>query len=435
MALGGGTFSVQNKVIPGAYINFVSAAAANIALSGRGIATMPLILDWGVEEKVFEVTGEEFKSSSQKIFGYHYTHSKMKGLRDLFRKTELLYAYRLNSGGEKAANAFATALYSGTRGNDLKIIIQKNVDDNTLFDVKTILDTVVVDEQTVASAAELKTNNYVEFKADAELVVTASTPLEGGTNGEVDGASHQSYLDKIEGYSFNAMGVETTEDTIKSLYCAFTERMREDMGVKFQTVLYQKAADYYGVVNVENKVLDSGFGEASLVYWVTGVIAGCQVNKSNQNRVYDGEFEVEIKMTQSQLARALKEGKFVLHRVGSDVRVLADINSMVSEKEACGEVFKENQTIRVIDQIANDIAVLFNTKYLGVVPNDNAGRISLWSDIVKHHKQLSDIRAIENFEDTDVTVSQGDTKKSVVVADEITVVNAMDKLYMTVTVS
>ena len=32
MALGGGTFTAQNKVLPGAYINFVSLAAANSAL-------------------------------------------------------------------------------------------------------------------------------------------------------------------------------------------------------------------------------------------------------------------------------------------------------------------------------------------------------------------------------------------------------------------
>ena len=91
--------------------------------------------------------------------------------------------------------------------------------------------------------------------------------------------------------------------------------------------------------------------------------------------------------------------------------------------------------MRVCDQIANDIAVIFNTRYMGTVPNDNAGRLSLWADIVKHHQQLNDIRALENFSDTDVTVAQGDSKKSVVVTDAVTVVNAMDKLYMTVTVA
>lgn len=125
----------------------------------------------------------------------------------------------------------------------------------------------------------------------------------------------------------------------------------------------------------------------------------------------------------------------MLHKVGADIRVLSDINSMTTISDTQGDIFKDNQTIRVIDQIANDIAVLFKDKYLGVVPNDAAGRISLWSDIVKHHQQLNDIRAIEDFADSDVVVEQGDTKKSVVVTDAVTVVNAMDKLYMTVTVA
>ena len=77
----------------------------------------------------------------------------------------------------------------------------------------------------------------------------------------------------------------------------------------------------------------------------------------------------------------------------------------------------------------------FVTKYLGVVPNDASGRTSLWADIVKHHENMQSIRAIENFTDEDVTVDQGETKKSVVVTDNITVVNTMEKLYMTVYVA
>ena len=108
---------------------------------------------------------------------------------------------------------------------------------------------------------------------------------------------------------------------------------------------------------------------------------------------------------------------------------------MVTTSDTCGDVFKDNQTIRVIDQLGNDDAVLFNTKYLGVVPNNASGRMSLWSDLVKLRTQLQEMGAIEGFTDSDVTVTQGSTKKSVVVNSAITVVNAMSKLYMTVTVS
>lgn len=434
MALGGGTFVTQNKDLPGAYINFISAASANAALSERGIATMPLDLDWGVDGEVFEVTNGDFQKNSMEIFGYEYTNDKLKGLRDLFLNTKTLYAYKLTSGGVKAANDFATALYTGVRGNDIKITIQKNADDARLFDVKTVVGTTVVDEQTVAKAADLVANKFVTWK-DAELTVTAATPLSGGSNGTVDGAAYQAYLDKIESYTYNTMGVVVTDETTKTLFASFVKRLRDEMGIKFQLVLYNKAADYYGTINVKNKVTDEGWSEASLVYWVTGVSAGCEVNKSNQNKVYNGEFTVDTNYTQNQLAAAIKAGEFMLHKVGSDVRVLEDINSMVTTSDTQGDIFKDNQTIRVIDQIANDIAVLFNTKYLGVVPNDNAGRTSLWSDIVKHHQQLNDIRAIEDFADSDVSVAQGNTKKSVVVTDAVTVVNAMGKLYMTVTVA
>ena len=64
MALGGGSFTTQNKELPGAYINFVSAASASAALSDRGIATMPLELDWGKEGEVFEVTVEIFRRTA-----------------------------------------------------------------------------------------------------------------------------------------------------------------------------------------------------------------------------------------------------------------------------------------------------------------------------------------------------------------------------------
>jgi len=63
--------------------------------------------------------------------------------------------------------------------------------------------------------------------------------------------------------------------------------------------------------------------------------------------------------------------------------------------------------------IANDIAALFNMKYLGNVPNDASGRISLWNDIVSHHQQLQTIRAIEDFNPDLITVEAGSTKKAV----------------------
>lgn len=434
MALGGGTFTVQNKELPGAYINFVSAASANSALSERGIVTMPLVLDWGKDGEVFEVTEEDLREDPRRIFGYDCKHEKLRGLRDLFLNARTLYAFRLNYGGTKAGCAFAEARYSGVRGNDISIVIRVNADDTEAFDVITMLGSETVDEQTVKTAADLIGNDFVDFKADAVLEASAGVPLTGGTNGEVKGEAYQKYLERIEAFTFNTMGVTVTDETTKGLFAAFVKRMRDEVGVKFQLVLYDyPKADYCGVISVKNKVLDGNEGD--LVYWVTGATAGCEVNRSCQNRRYDGGYKIFADYTQTELKKALRAGEFVLHNVGGDLRVLEDINTMITFTDTQGEVFRDNQTVRVIDQIANDIAVLFNTKYLGAVPNDKAGRVSLWSDIVSHHRQLEQIRAIENFSDADVTVLPGSSKKSVVVTDYVTVVNAMSKLYMTVTVA
>ena len=434
MALGGGTFFTQNKVLPGAYINFISASKASATLSDRGYAAMALELDWGVENTIFEVTNGDLQKNSMKLFGYDYTAPQLKGLRDLFLNLKTLYIYRLTSGGVKATNTYATAKYCGTRGNDLKVVISNNVEEEEKFDVSLYIDdTTLLDKQTVSQMSELVDNDYVTWKSGASLSETAGEPLSTGTNGTVNGLAHQTFLDKAESYYFNILGCISTEDEIKSLYVAYTKRLRDEVGAKFQLVVHNKEADYEGVINVINDVEESPV--SSLVYWVTGAEASCAVNASLLNKKYDGEFTVKADYTQSQLEGFINKGKFAFHKVGNDVRVLSDINTLLTVSDTKGDVFKENQTIRVCDQIANDIANIFNTRYLGVVPNDANGRISLWNDIVKHHQQLQDIRAIENFTSEDITVVQGDSKKAVIVYDKVTVVNAMAQLYMTVEIA
>ncbi len=430
MALGGGNFTTQNKVLSGTYINFISLANASDNLSERGFATMPLVMDWGAENEVFTLTHTEFMENSTAYFGYDYTHSSLKCIRDLFLNIHTLYGYRINS-GDYAFNNFATAKYSGVRGNDLMLVISSNLDDDTLFDVETYLNDIIIDIQTVTSSADLTDNDFVIFDKNIELELSAGIPFEGGASHEITANAHQEYLNKIQSYSFNVMGLPCSDNEIKSLYVAFTKRMRDEVGIKFQLVLHNYSdADFEGVINVKNSVTDSA--EHDLVYWVTGVQAGCEVNKSCLNRAYNGSFTIDCNYTQSQLIQAITDGEFTLHKVGNESRILSDINSLKTVTDDKGEDFKENQVIRVLDQIANDIANLFNTKYLGCIPNDHSGRISLWTDIVKHHENLQSIRAIENFSSSDVSVQLGNSKKSVLFTDKIQVVNTMSHLYMTV---
>lgn len=402
-------------------------------MGDRGVVAIPMVLGWGPEKEAFEVTAEDFQKKSKEIFGYPVEDQTMLPIRELFQNMKKGIFYRLNS-GDHAACEYGTAKYSGERGNKLMTSISKNVDDNSKYDVRSFFDGREMDAQTVAAASELKDNSYILFKKDASLAENAGLAYTGGTNGsDITGEDYKEFLDAMESSSFQILCCPSADENVKALFAAFTKRMRDEIGVKFQTVLHQYSkSDHEGIISVENETAESVTG---LVYWVAGAEAACEINKTVENKKYNGEYTVKVPYTQVQLADAMKAGKFLLHKVGSEIRVLTDLNTLVTYTEDKGEDFSNNQTIRVLDQIGNDIAHLFHSKYLGKMPNDNGGRIGLWNDIVSYGKQLSVLRAIEELDTDSVTVEKGEGKRSVLVNFPVQPINCMSILYMTVVVS
>ena len=435
MAYGGGTWLTADKVMPGAYINFISAAKATSELSERGIAAAPFVLNWGPESTVFEVTAKDFREKCINIFGYAYEAPEMLALREIFCHATKVYCYRLGSGAKVASNTYCSAKYPGTRGNDINIVIAKSVDNEALYEVSTYVNGTHFDSQTVEKAADLVDNAFVLFDKEATLAETAGTPLSGGANAaEITGESHQAFLDKIESYSYNVLCCPVADATTVALYESFNARVRDSLGVKSQLVAWQSDADYEGVIGAWNTVTHpdiSGVGAHMIVYWLAGAQAGTAVNRSMTNVLYDGELIVNVDYTQAELGTAINAGKFMFHNANGEVRVLSDINTLVTLTEAKGEVFQSNQTIRVCDQIANDVAVLFNTRYIGIVANDASGRALLWNDIVKIFQALERIRAIENFDPDMVSVDVGNARGAVVLTTKgLRIINAMVQLYM-----
>lgn len=285
-------------------------------------------------------------------------------------------------------------------------------------------------------ALDAKTCTGVEY-TDAKVVAlreifkhaSKAYVYDLGTDGKVADA-----ILALEAYEFNVICAYTDVEADVQAYIAAVKNWRDSYGKKCQLVVYnQEKPDYEGIINVVSTVSD-GTPEYALVAWVAGAEAGCKINASCTNMVYDGEYEIALDKNQSALESCITAGEFAFHLVYGEVRVLEDINSFTTTTATKGEDFKSNQTIRVIDQIANDIAKLFNTKYLGRIPNNESGRVSLWGDIVKHHRELETMEAIEEFDSSLLTVAQGETKKSVVVNDVVTVMNCMAQLYMTIVI-
>lgn len=431
MALGGGTFVIQNKTIPGAYINFVTTATGATVFGERGVVALGDSFNWGSND-IFEVTAEDFYKNSMALFGYDALDGKMIGIRDVFKNAKKIYVGRINgNNAKKASCTFGEAKYTGTRGNDIKIAVYSDPDDSSYKNVYTYVGTTIVDTQRVKSMVELRNNNFVVWKSDATLTNTASMPMTGGTNGATTGQAVQSFLDDISGYSFNAITVISDNESINQLVAEYTKRMRDTIGKKFQSIVHNYFADYEGVINIDPYAVSEE--DYLVAYWVAGAVAGCEINESLTNKVYDGEIEIDSLYTQSQLENKIKSGEFVFHRVGDKIRVLKDINSFVSVTTEKGKMFQNNQTVRICDQIASDVAVLFEEYYMGKVPNDTSGRNSLWSDLVKYHEKLVNIRALDEFDEEAISVEMGESKNSVVIYEKICPVNSMEQLYMKVT--
>jgi hypothetical protein len=452
MAWGGGKFLTMNKVIPGAYINFVSRARASFTMSDRGILACPLYLDWGETGKVVTVTPDMLQNDSMKVFGYAYDAPQLLPVREMFAAgiRQLLY-YRL--AGETAAatcviesETVATAKYGGSRGNAFRLTVEPNVDDSEKWNVKFYIGTDLIDAQYGVTSAELADNDFVTFNKNAVLSAVSFAPFSGGTNETPTTAVMQNALAALCAKPFHVLCCPTDDQTIMRMFVNKTKYMRDEVGAKFVLCAYHAvddltgyAADYEGVVSVNNDVSTvpedvPGVGAWSLVYWVSAWLAAHTIIPGGATtQVYNGELAVRTNFTQFELESAIKAGKFLLHDVNGTPTVLSDINTFTSVTPTKGEDFQRNQTIRVCDQIANDVAAHFNSRYLGTVPNDIQGRDALKADIILLMQKLEALRAIENFNPDTVEIAEGEHKDDVIFnLTELDIVWAMMKLYMTV---
>lgn len=440
MPVGGGTFTLQNKTLPGSYINFVSASGG-VSAGSRGIASLPVVLNWGEEGKIISMDAADFNKQALKVFGYNATSSELLLIREAFKRAQTLLLYRVNGGGVKASATIGgvevTAKYSGTRGNAVRVAVLTNPDGG--FDVVTYLDSLEVDKQIgVTAVSGLVANDYVTFGTSGTLAAATATALAGGTNGTADGTTYSNYLTALEVEQFNTVGYPGTESDIKALFVAFTKRLREDEGKKISCVLYQQPADHEGIINVKNGVIlddTTTLTGDKAVAWVTGASAAADTNESLTNTAYDGAVDVDIKYTKSQYEAAIKAGEFVFYAENQKARVLTDINSLITFANGKSPDWTSNRVIRVLDGWANDVARIFGASYIGSMTNNDTGRQLFKADLVSLALQYQAIEAISNFDSDDIEIGQGSGKRDVSVICSLQPNDSMEKLYMTVNVA
>lgn len=438
--MAGGTWLTQNKVRPGVYINFISAAKALGTLGERGTVTMPLILPWGPEKVVTEINASDNLAD---IIGIDITDTNALLIKEAFKRAKTLLLYRVNKGVKATAtsgNLIATAKYSGTRGNKISIVIQKNVDDDTKFDVITLLNGREEDKQEqVSSVEDLTSNSLVDFSGNGALEATVGVNLTGGTDGEVSNEDYTDYLTAIEPYEFNTMALPSTDATLKSVFVSFIKRLRDQEGKKVQLVVENyPVADFEGVISVKNGVVladTTVIPAEKAVAWVAGATAGANVNESLTYTAYDDAVDVDTRYTNSEIENALKAGEFVFVANKDTAIVEQDINTYTSFTPEKGKEFRKNRVIRVLDSIANDARRIFESYYIGKVDNNADGRNLYKGELINYLNTLQEIGSIQNFDaQTDISVLPGAETDAVLTELYIQPVDSIEKIYMMVEV-
>ena len=375
-----------------------------------------------------------------------FLREMMKGSDTTAGPSAILLYRPLGTGGVQATATIGeltvTALYQGVRGNDINIIIQEEVDNESTYDVSTVVDGTVVDEQAVTNLSQLVSNSWVTFSGTGTTFQeTAGKALSGGVDPTVSSADYATFLTAIEPYQFDTLVYDGSETTTIQAFAAFVERVSNNVGQKCQAVMAGEtaaASNSEFVIAVNNGVtLNDGTALTAqqATWWVGGAEAGAMYYQSLTYAQYPDAVEANPKLTDTQAATAVQSGYLCFIDTFGAVKVCTDINSLTTYTTDKGQEFSKNRVMRVLMQFCNDTYEQFSNYFIGKVDNNDTGRNLLKGWIVGYLNEMQANNGIQNFTAEDVTVSAGNSIDSVVIDVAIQPTDSVEKVYLTVTVS
>ncbi|MEC1373415.1 phage tail sheath C-terminal domain-containing protein [Heyndrickxia oleronia] len=434
--MAGGFWETQNKVRPGAYVNFETNALVATGLDSRGAEVVPIKADWGETGKFIKVSpNTKFKEKFGKSL------DELIPIREAFKGTGEVIVYNLNGKGEKAkatnGTFTVTAIHGGSDGNKIVVMVAPELEGGAT--VKTFFDGNPVDSQEVISSVELKPNAYVAFSGELPTSETTLTLKDGTTVA----ATNESYSDLAAGLDsqrFKTIAIGTDDDSIKLLFSLKIKQWREQEGknVTFVTNDY-KAADHEGVVSVLNGVMLDGGEELAAkesVYWYGAAYANATTNSLTYAE-YPGAIDCE-RLSHDEIVKALQDGHIVYtYNEGADgvdkVVVEQDINTFRSFTPIKNQDFRKNKIVRQMDIVSNNVQHIYSRFFIGKVDNDENGRNLFKGQIMTVILDpLVRRGAIEPYDPDDIHLQQGAEKDAVLASMGLKFNDAMEKLYMTV---
>ncbi|MFV0401107.1 MAG: phage tail sheath family protein [Oscillospiraceae bacterium] len=447
--MAGGTWIAQNKVQPGAYINFESVPNPGSSVGTRGIMTMPVPMTWGPADTIIYLYSTDLLGgNSLAKIGMTAFDPESLIYREGLSNAYLCKLYRMDTGGTKATGSLGAlgvaAKYLGTTGNKISAAVQKNAVDDTLFDIITYFAGVEKARQTVPVTGEgLLNNDWVDFNLPDSQHISeeAGVTLVDGTNGTVSTATWAQYLAAADQEIWHVMAVPDNTPAVKAQIAAYIKNKRENTGRKVQAVLVDyNTANYEGIISVDQGYVNtSGEDVTTTIFTATvaGMTAGANINQSNTFRELTSAVSIIDPIAAEDIDAALMSGKFIIDKRQDGVIVVKqDINTLHSFTPTKDRVFSKNRPLRVLDEIGNQVLVIFEGSYIGKVDSNALGRNVFKAHVISFMNELQDMGAIQNFDaTTDIVVGPGQEVDAVVCELWVQPVDSMEKLYMRVYVS
>lgn len=481
--MAGGTWRIQNKVRPGVYIN--------VRGDGKPVLTTPLgrllmfqnkPLGWG-KKGIIELTAT---SDFTALTGHKNTDEVLAPVHEALKNAETVLLLNDFDGGAKSTSTKAgvytiNAKYEGEQGNNISVSFApapladgaktQDITVTTLFGTKQVDQakiTLPLANKEAITAAELTDekqlevhNDYVditfgtnpadvtkELKGNGEYPLytaifngltqnAANVSLTGGSNGT------NKVVDDMNDYlenEFYAVATTAGWDESSNIHKLLVEEiklLRENVGIKVRAVVPNTSDvvyNYEGVSTVLNGyVLNDGTVITPNI--ATARFAGMSASATpDQALTYtqlDDAAEAKPKLNNDKTIEALNAGQIVFTtRSGERVVIEQDINSLTKFTSIKPKDFSKNRIIRTLDEICTNTTQTFETSFLGKVSNNEAGRNVFKANRIGYLTGLQNQNMIRDFENSDLTLSQGDEKDAVLMELYVTPVDAMEKLYV-----
>ena len=481
--MAGGTWRIQNKVRPGVYIN--------VKGDGKPVLTTPLgrllmfqnkPLGWG-KKGIIELTAT---SDFTALTGHKNTDEVLAPVHEALKNAETVLLLNDFDGGTKSTSTkdgvyTINAKYEGEQGNNISVSFApsplgdgaktQDITVTTLFGTKQVDQakiTLPLANKEAITAAELTDekqlevhNDYVDItfgtnpadvtkelnsKGEYPLYTAifngltqnaANVSLTGGSNGT------NKVVDDMNDYLENEFyAVATTagweeSSNIHKLLVEEIKLLRENVGIKVRGVVPNESGavyNYEGVSTVLNGyVLNDGTVITPNI--ATARFAGMSASATpDQALTYtqlDDAAEAKPKLNNDKTIEALNAGQIVFTtRAGNRVVIEQDINSLTKFTSTKPKDFSKNRIIRTLDEICTNTTQTFETSFLGKVSNNEAGRNVFKANRIGYLTGLQNQNMIRDFENSDLTLSQGDEKDAVLMELYVTPVDAMEKLYV-----